>query len=113
MFEAGRHKDSKVSVELRPIKAEHPYPGIGQGPILQLEGGPSFVEKALDRHVLQHSSQVLARQPGKRSPRLQEDGAQAEPHSSGPGVDSKDTGPYLSEGKGVISRQHKRDKAPP
>lgn len=75
MFKAGRHEDSKVLVELKHIKAEHPYPGIGQGPILQLKGGPSFVEKALDRHVLQHSSQVLARQPGEWSPRLQEDGA--------------------------------------
>lgn len=42
-----------------------PHPGIGQRPILQPEGGPGLAEKALDRNLIQHSSQVLAREPSE------------------------------------------------
>lgn len=56
---------------------------------------------------------MLAREPGEGAPRLQEDGTQAQPHSSGPRMDTEDTGPHLDKGKGKMSRRRQTgDKAP-
>lgn len=109
-------KDPCVSIVLLVIRSwwnkETPYPGIGQRPIIQPESGPGLVEKALDRNVIQDSSQVLRREPGEWAPRLQEDGAQAQPHSSGPRMDTEDTGLHLDKGKDIMSRRrHAGDKA--
>lgn len=81
------------------------YPSIGQRPILQFESGPGLAEKALDRNIIQDSSEVLIRQLGEWAPRLQEDGVQAQPHSSGPRMDTEDTGPHLDKGKDMMNRR--------
>lgn len=95
-----------------PMK-QPPHPGIGQRPILQPEGGPGLAEEVLDRNLIQHSSQVLARQPGEWAPGLQEDGTQAQPYSPGPRMDTENTGPYLDKGKRIMSRtRHTEGKAP-
>jgi hypothetical protein len=47
---------SPSSDEIPDQTKESPYPGIGQSPILQPEGGPSLTEKPLDRNIIQHSS---------------------------------------------------------
>lgn len=89
------------------------YPSIGQRPILQFESGPGLAEKALDRNIIQDSSEMLTRQLGEWAPRLQEDGAQAQPHSSGPRVDTKDAGLHLDKGKDMMNRRkYIGDKVP-
>lgn len=72
-----------------------PHPGIGQGPILQLEGGPSLLKKTLNRNIIQHSPYLLVRNPGEWTPRLQEDRTQAQSYNSSSRMDAEDAGFYL------------------
>lgn len=56
---------------------------------------------------------MLTRQAGEWAPGLQEDGAQAQPHSPGPRMDPEDAGPHLGKGKDMISgRRHTGPEVP-
>lgn len=114
MKEAEKTQVPKVLLVIRPWwNKGAPYPGIGQSPILQPEGGPSVAKKALDRNVLQHSSQLLAGEPSEWAPGLQEGGAQAQPHISRPRMDTEDAGSHLGKGEDVMSRARPTgDEAP-
>lgn len=56
---------------------------------------------------------MLTRQLGEWAPGMQEDGAQAQPHSSGPRMDTEDAGPHLDKGKDIMNRRkYTGDKVP-